>query len=110
MHQLTRLILERQRVGRAAAAALSQMWGLQTVQLKQCQLEDCSAVEIALGLKPWLLRLDVINNPQLTDACLPALVYAVPVLQESSFRGCKGVIHKGLRRYILRVDSDSDNE
>jgi hypothetical protein len=112
MHRLTRLHLERQAVGRAAAAALSQMNGLQKLQLLDCQLEDCSVIEIALGLKPWLLQLDVSSNPLLTDACLPALVYAVPWpgLQESSLCGCTGMTRTGLRRYVHMVDSASDSD
>jgi hypothetical protein len=67
-------------------------------------------IEIALGLKPWLMDLDMRNNPQLTDACLPALVYAVPGLQESSFYACPGMTCRGLRRYVLRDDGDSDSD
>lgn len=71
-----------------------------------CQVEDCSAAEIALGLKPLLKELDLSCNAQLTDACLPTLAYALPGLRESSLRDCAGISREGLRQYVLRAAGD----
>uniref|UniRef100_A0A383VCM0 Uncharacterized protein n=1 Tax=Tetradesmus obliquus TaxID=3088 RepID=A0A383VCM0_TETOB len=109
MPRLTHLSLEKQRVGRAAAASLSQVRGLRRLQLMDCQLEDCSAAEIALGLKPRLKELDLASNAQLTDACLPPLAYALPGLKESSFRDCAGISREGLRQYVLRAAGDDED-
>jgi hypothetical protein len=107
---LTRLSLKSQPVSRAAAAALSKLRGLQTLQLERCQLEDCCAVDIALGLEGSLQELDVQGNLRLTDGCLPALVYVLPGLQEGNFRGCTGITLKGLQRYLQPEDSNSDSD
>uniref|UniRef100_A0A383VF77 Uncharacterized protein n=1 Tax=Tetradesmus obliquus TaxID=3088 RepID=A0A383VF77_TETOB len=117
MLRLTDLSLYNQHVGRAAAAAIAQMRGLQELSLMDCQLEDCSAAEIALGLKPWLKELDLASNKRLTDGCLPVLAYAVPRLKASSLRGCSGVTQEGLAQYLpgddtgdSSSDSDTDSE
>jgi hypothetical protein len=109
LSQIKGLWFIKQHVGRAAATALSKMRGLQDLTFIECQIEDSSIAEIALGLKPWLQRLGLPLNQQLTDACLPALAYAMPDVDESCFRGCSGITKKGLRRYILGVDGDSES-
>lgn len=108
MPQRTYLRLEKQRVGRAAAAALSQMHGLRRLELVDCQLDDGSAAKIALGLKPQLQHLDLSCNAQLTDACLPALADALPGLRMSSFKGCTGLTREGLLLYVLHAADDDD--
>ncbi|WIA19719.1 hypothetical protein OEZ85_005645 [Tetradesmus obliquus] len=110
MLRLTDLSLYNQHVGRAAAAAIAQMRGLQELSLMDCQLEDCSAAEIALGLKPWLKELDLACNKRLTDGCLPVLAYAVPRLQASSLRGCSGVTQEGLAQYLPGDTGDSGSD
>ncbi|WIA40002.1 hypothetical protein OEZ86_013428 [Tetradesmus obliquus] len=110
MLRLTDLSLYNQHVGRAAAAAIAQMRGLQELSLMDCQLEDCSAAEIALGLKPWLKELDLASNKRLTDGCLPVLAYAVPRLQASSLRGCNGVTQEGLAQYLPGDTGDSGSD
>lgn len=103
--QLTHLSLEKQHVNSAAAAALSRMRGLQQLTLPECRLEDSSVAEIASGLQPKLQELDLARNPQLTDACLPALADALPGLQQRWFRGCAGVTCEGLEQHMRRVGS-----
>ncbi|KAF6263783.1 hypothetical protein COO60DRAFT_1634921 [Scenedesmus sp. NREL 46B-D3] len=61
-----------QHVDRAAAAALARCRGLEELQLNHCQLEDCSVIDIALGL-PSLQALGVPGSRGVTDACLPVL-------------------------------------
>ncbi|KAF6263781.1 hypothetical protein COO60DRAFT_1698633 [Scenedesmus sp. NREL 46B-D3] len=60
---LIHLCLQQQHVGRAEAAALGGMEGLQELTLQHRQLEDCSLSDIALQLKPWLVELDVSESP-----------------------------------------------
>jgi hypothetical protein len=52
MPQLSQLTLDKQHVSRAAANALSKMRGLLKLQIKECQIEDSSVADIALGLGP----------------------------------------------------------
>jgi hypothetical protein len=111
--QLTKLEIAQTCIGRAEAAALAGMVGLRQLTLQHCQLEDCSVSEIALKLQPSLAELSVPQNPGVTDACLPALAFALPGMRPAHLNGT-GVTRQGLLRYILRCEylpaSDSGSE
>jgi hypothetical protein len=109
MCSLTEINFAKMHINRAAAKSISKMAGLQNLTIEDCQIEECSVIEIALSLKPWLQRLNVVRNPQLTDACLPVLAYAVRGLTERSFWGCTGITQKGLKQYILGSEADGSD-
>jgi hypothetical protein len=109
--RLCEIELAKVRVDRAAARALSKLHGLQRLKLEDCGLEDCSVIDIAVHLEPYLRKFDVSHNLQLTDACLPALASAVPGLQLESVWGCAGMTLDGMRQYLYASyysDDDSD--
>jgi hypothetical protein len=100
--QLVELNLERQRIGRADAAALGKLKRLFTLELCSCDLEDFIVIDIASALSESLLELNVSSNPRVTDACLPALERLV----ELGYYGMQvkltdtAVTEEGLRMYL----------
>jgi hypothetical protein len=95
--KLMSLDLSEQHVNRASASMLTKLHGLQKLELADCQLDDRSVSKIALALKPLLLHFDISRNPELTSACLPALVHALPNMHtRSTSSHCAGVARKQL--------------
>jgi hypothetical protein len=100
--QLSTLYLEEQSIGRAEAAALAEMEGLEKPGLSDCDLEDCSVAAIAFSLHQRLEVLDPSNNPRVTDASLPVLARLMPGITQCQLRGT-GVTAEGLQRYLPAV-------
>jgi hypothetical protein len=96
--QLRAVHVSGRRVDRAAAEALASFAGIEELKLTNCQLEDCSVIDIALGLQHSLINLCVARNPGVTDACLPVLrtLRRLTALNVSGTR----VTRQGKRRYL----------
>jgi hypothetical protein len=97
--QLSEVCLEGHSIGRAEAAALAKMKGLCSLELSDCDLEDCSVVDIAYGLWHTLEKLDISHNPKVTDRCLPVLARLAPSITKFQLRDT-GVTEEGLQRYL----------
>jgi hypothetical protein len=87
-----------QRIDRAAAAVLAGFVGLEELHLNGCKLEDCSVIDIALGLQQSLTNLCVARNPGVTDACLP-LLRTLRRLTALNLHGTR-MTRQGKQRYL----------
>jgi hypothetical protein len=96
--QLRALSITGQHVDRAAAAALARLVGLQALELSSCQLEDCSVIDIVLGLRHRLTEFGVPGSRGVTDACLPVLRSMRMLTGLNLFK--TGVTRQGKQRYL----------
>jgi len=87
LYQLEELTLAYTEISRAAALQLAQLTQLQVLNLSCCGLDDASVLAILMGCQGWLMKLDILGNPAVTDAVLPVLASRLGWMPWDDFSG-----------------------